>query len=117
MSIPGKDCGGLVADKFPVKEYENLVPQYNPVPWNARDVVRLAKETGQQYLLFVARRHDGFRMRDSKWIEGIPLGRRTLQELGVCAVDLGVARLVSTTAPLSAMSRGPHWSRVTAPET
>jgi alpha-L-fucosidase len=66
MSIPGKDCWVMSADKIPVAEYEKLVGQYNPVQWNAHDVVEMAKNAGQKYLVFVAKHHDGFCMWDSK---------------------------------------------------
>lgn len=94
MSIPGKDCWVMAADKIPVKEYEKLVPQYNPVKWNARDVVRLAKEAGQKYLVFVAKHHDGFCMWDSKLTEydimATPYGKDIVRQLADECAALGV---------------------------
>jgi alpha-L-fucosidase len=66
MSIPGKDFNAMEKDKIPRTEYEKLVAQYNPVKWNAHDVVKMAKDAGQKYLVFVAKHHDGFAMWDSK---------------------------------------------------
>ncbi len=66
MSIPGDDFNAMEKQKIPVAEYEKLVQQYNPVRWNAHDVVKMAKDAGQKYLVFVAKHHDGFAMWDSK---------------------------------------------------
>jgi alpha-L-fucosidase len=66
MSIPGADFNAMEKQKIPVAEYEKLVQQYNPVRWNAHDTVKMAKDAGQKYLVFVSKHHDGFAMWDSK---------------------------------------------------
>jgi alpha-L-fucosidase len=85
MSIPGKDCLVMNADKIPVREYEKLVGQYNPVRWNAHDVVEMAKNAGQKYIVFVAKHHDGFCMWDSKLtdynITRSPYGKDIVRQL------------------------------------
>jgi alpha-L-fucosidase len=85
MSIPGKDCAVMNSDQIPVAEYEKLLLQYNPVRWNPREVVRLAKESGQKYLVLVAKHHDGFAMWDSKvsdyTIMRTPYGKDIVRQL------------------------------------
>ncbi len=48
--------------QIPVKEYEKLAEQFNPVQFNAKEWVNLAKETGMKYLTITAKHHDGFAM-------------------------------------------------------
>jgi alpha-L-fucosidase len=66
MSMPGKDFNAMEKDNIPVVEYEKLATQFNPVQWNAHEVVKMAKEAGQKYLVFVSKHHDGFCLWDSK---------------------------------------------------
>lgn len=85
MSIPGKDFGAMSWDRIPVAEYEKLAGQYNPVQWNAHDVVKMAKDAGQKYLVFVAKHHDGFCMWDTKLtdynIMHTPYGKDIIRQL------------------------------------
>jgi alpha-L-fucosidase len=85
MSISGKDFGAMAWDKIPLAEYRKLVGQYNPVRWNAHDVVKMAKDAGQKYLVFVAKHHDGFCMWDSKLtdynIMHTPYGKDIVRQL------------------------------------
>jgi len=48
--------------KIPVKAYRELAKGMNPDRFNAREWVRLAKETGMKYLIITAKHHDGFAM-------------------------------------------------------
>jgi alpha-L-fucosidase len=52
--------------KIPVKEYEKLADQFNPVKFNADEWVRLAKAAGQRYMVITSKHHDGFAMFGSK---------------------------------------------------
>lgn len=85
MSIPGKGFGVMEWDNIPMAEYEKLVGQYNPVEWNAHDVVKMAKDAGQKYIVFVAKHLDGFCMWNSKLtdydIMKSPYGRDIVREL------------------------------------
>ncbi len=85
MSIPGKGWNVMEANKIPVSEYQKLVQQYNPVQWNAHNVVKMAKDAGQKYIVFVAKHADGFCMWDSKLtdydIMKTPYGRDIVREL------------------------------------
>jgi hypothetical protein len=85
MSIPGKGFNVMEIDKIPVAEYEKLVPQYDPVKWDAAAVVKMAKDAGQKYLVFVAKHHDGFSMWDTKLsdynIMHTPYGKDIVRQL------------------------------------
>ena len=46
--------------RIPVREYEKLAGQFNPVKFNAREWVQLAKRAGMKYLTITSKHHDGF---------------------------------------------------------
>ena len=52
--------------KIPVNEYRELAHQMNPVRFNAKEWVQLAKATGMKYIVITAKHHDGFAMYQSK---------------------------------------------------
>lgn len=52
--------------KIPVKEYEKIAADFNPVNFNATQWARLAKEAGVKYMVITAKHHEGFAMYDSK---------------------------------------------------
>lgn len=51
---------------IPVADYKALASQFNPVAFNAHDIVALAKGAGMKYIVITAKHHDGFAMFDSK---------------------------------------------------
>src|SRR5262249_736139 len=46
--------------RIPVREYERLASQFNPVKYNADEWVRLAKDAGMKYIVITSKHHDGF---------------------------------------------------------
>jgi alpha-L-fucosidase len=77
-------------ERIPVPEYEKLVPQFNPVKFNAEEWVSIAADAGQKYMIITSRHHDGFSMYDTKLsdykITNTPFKRDPIQELAdVCA--------------------------------
>jgi alpha-L-fucosidase len=75
----------LEETKMPVSEYEKFVPQFNPVQFNAKDWVRMAKEAGMKYIVITSKHHDGFgmfRSEQTDWcIKSTPFQRDPLKEL------------------------------------
>src|ERR1041385_9215636 len=53
--------------KIPVSEYEPLAQQFNPVKFDARECVRIAKDAGMKYIVITSKHHDGFGM----WRSGL----------------------------------------------
>ena len=51
---------------IPVADYKALAGQFNPIAFNAHDIVALAKGAGMKYIVITAKHHDGFAMFDSK---------------------------------------------------
>jgi alpha-L-fucosidase len=63
-----KDYGEwiMLSANIPSKEYEGLARQLNPVKFDAKEWVGLAKDAGMNYIVVTAKHHDGFCMYDSK---------------------------------------------------
>jgi alpha-L-fucosidase len=52
--------------KIPVKDYEKMTRQFNPVKFNADEWARLARDAGMKYMVITAKHCDGFAMYHSK---------------------------------------------------
>ena len=50
----------------PVDVYDNLYKKWKPDKFDARAWVQVAKDAGQQYMIFLVKHHDGFCLYDSK---------------------------------------------------
>jgi len=76
---------------IPVRDYERLSAQFNPVKYNADEWVKLAKEAGMKYIVITSKHHDGFAMFKSKAsayniVDATPFKRDVLKELAdACA--------------------------------
>ncbi|WP_291870277.1 alpha-L-fucosidase [Maribacter sp.] len=51
---------------IPVDRYELLPSFFNPINFDAKEIVGLAKEAGMKYIAITTKHHDGFAMYDSK---------------------------------------------------
>src|SRR5437773_3869821 len=51
---------------IPRAEYEKFAQQFNPVKFNAREWVRIAKDAGMKYIVITSKHHDGFALYDSR---------------------------------------------------
>ena len=61
-SVPARGEWYQFEANVPQTQYEKYIPQFNPVKFNARDWVALAKQAGMKYMVFTAKHHDGFCM-------------------------------------------------------
>jgi len=52
--------------QIPVEVYDTLVRHFNPVKFDARAWVRMAKDAGMRYVTITTKHHDGFALFDSK---------------------------------------------------
>lgn len=51
---------------IPVDRYELLPTFFNPIGFDAKEIVALAKDAGMKYITITTKHHDGFAMYDSK---------------------------------------------------
>jgi alpha-L-fucosidase len=71
--------------RIPRDEYAQLQKQFNPVKFDARRWVAIAKGAGMKYIVITSKHHDGFCLFDSKLTDydvmGTPFRRDVLKEL------------------------------------
>ena len=79
---------------MPVSQYEQFAQQFNPVKFDARAWVRLAKDAGQRYIVITSKHHDGFgifRSQMTDWcIKRTPFQRDPLKELAAACQEAGL---------------------------
>src|SRR5512135_1765314 len=84
----------LEETKMPVSEYEKFARQFNPVKFDAKEWVRIAKDAGMKYIVITSKHHDGFCLWDSKvsnyTIMSTPFKRDILKELSVACEAEGI---------------------------
>ena len=68
-SIPVKGEWMMSEAEMSVSEYKQYFDLFDPVDYNPREWVRLAKEAGMQYAVLTAKHHDGFCLFDSALTE------------------------------------------------
>lgn len=76
----------MFSARIPVREYETLCARFNPVEFDARAWVQLAKDAGMKYIVITAKHHDGFatfKSRASAYniVDATPFRRDPLREL------------------------------------
>ena len=81
--------------KIPVKEYEKLAEQFNPVKFNADEWSQLAQDAGMKYMVITAKHHDGFAMYHSKVsdyniVDRTPFKRDPMKELAAANAKRGI---------------------------
>lgn len=81
--------------RIPIKEYEQLAPRFNPIRFDARQWVQVAKEAGMKWILITAKHHDGFCLFDSKYtdyniVKATPFKRDPLKELAEACREEGI---------------------------
>jgi alpha-L-fucosidase len=84
--IPGIGEWIMLRAQIPVQEYEPLAKQFNPIHYDAEQIVALAKRAGQKYIVLTSKHHDGFCMYKSEQtdyniVDATPFGRDILKEL------------------------------------
>ncbi len=93
--IPGISEWIMLRAKIPVKEYEALAKEFNPVKYDADEWVKLAKEAGMKYIVITSKHHDGFAMYHSKVnsyniVDATPFDRDPLKELAEACKKQGI---------------------------
>jgi alpha-L-fucosidase len=93
--IPGIGEWIMNRARIPVREYEQLAKQFNPVKFNAEAWVQLAKDAGMKYIVITSKHHDGFALYDSKVspydvVDATPFKRDILKELAAACARQGM---------------------------
>lgn len=81
--------------KIPVNEYRDLAHAMNPVRFDAKEWVRLAKDAGMKYIVITAKHHDGFAMYQSNVssyniVDWTKFKRDPLKELSQACAEEGI---------------------------
>jgi len=93
--IPGISEWIMLRAGIPVKEYEKLAQQFNPVKFDAEKWVLAAKNAGMKYIVITSKHHDGFAMFQSKAsnyniYDATPFKRDPLMELAAACRKHGI---------------------------
>lgn len=77
------------------QEYMPVAKDFNPVNFNAKAIVQLAKDAGMKYIVVTSKHHDGFAMfhsRDNKFniVDATPFKRDPMTELAKACKDAGL---------------------------
>jgi alpha-L-fucosidase len=79
---------------MPVSQYEKFAQQFNPVKFDARQWVAVAKDAGVKYIVITSKHHDGFGMypsQETDWcIRSTPFKRDPLKELSEACREAGI---------------------------
>lgn len=82
-------------EKIPIAEYEPLAKQFNPVKFDAKQWVAVAKDAGMKYVVITSKHHDGFCMWDSAVteydiVDATPFKRDPMKELSEACREAGI---------------------------
>ncbi|HLJ55264.1 MAG TPA: alpha-L-fucosidase [Chthonomonadaceae bacterium] len=85
-SLLGRGEWVMNNEGIPISEYEKLPPQFNPTRFDARQWVKMAKDSGIRYITITSKHHDGFCMFHSKLtdyniVDRAPFKRDPMKEL------------------------------------
>ncbi|MBS3776248.1 MAG: alpha-L-fucosidase [Bacteroidales bacterium] len=80
---------------IPAEEYKELAENFNPVNFNAEEIVQLAKDAGMKYIVITSKHHDGFAMFHSRAnefniVDATPFDRDPMKELARACKKAGL---------------------------
>lgn len=81
--------------RIPIDEYELIAKQFNPVKFNAREWVEIAKAAGMRYIVITSKHHDGFAMFNSpstpyNIVDATPYGHDVMADLAEACAEAGL---------------------------
>lgn len=80
--------------RIPDDEYKAVAKEFNPTEFDAREIVRIAKEAGMRWIIITSKHHDGFAMFKSKHpfniVDATPFGRDPMKELAAACREAGL---------------------------
>jgi alpha-L-fucosidase len=84
----------LEETRMPVSQYEQYRTKFNPVKFDAKAWVKVAKAAGMKYIVITSKHHDGFAMFHSNmsdWgIRSTPFQRDPMKELAAACKEEGI---------------------------
>ena len=88
--IKHKNMAGI-----PVEEYKQVARSFNPIKFDADEIVSLAKNAGMKYIIITSKHHDGFAMFHSKVsdfniVDATPFDRDPMKELAEACKKQGL---------------------------
>jgi alpha-L-fucosidase len=94
-TVPGIGEWIMYRARIPVREYEALAPQWNPVKFDPDAWAQLAQDAGMRYVVITSKHHDGFALFHSKvsrWnvVDATPWKRDVLKELAAACARRGL---------------------------
>lgn len=85
----------MCTEKIPIEKYKSLAAKFNPVKFDAKEWVRIAKDAGMKYIVITSKHHDGFALFDSQasdynLVKASPFHRNAIQELKTACDQAGI---------------------------
>jgi alpha-L-fucosidase len=94
VSLRGTEIGWSRGDSVPIEEYDSLYKRFNPIEFDARQWVRVARDAGMRYIVLTTKHHDGFCLWDSALtdydIMSTPFARDVVAELSAACRSEGI---------------------------
>jgi alpha-L-fucosidase len=119
--IPGIGEWIMHRAHIPVRDYEKLTAEFDPVDFDAEAWVSLARDAGMKYLVITAKHHDGFAMFKSTHpyniVAATPFGRDPMRELAAACQRHGIRLCFYYSQDLDWHAPGGsgHWEEADAP--
>jgi alpha-L-fucosidase len=89
-----QEIGWSWGRQVPAEKYMQLCKEWNPVKFDANEWVRIAKNAGMKYIVFVPKHHDGFCLWDTKAtdfnIMNTPYGQDICKQLSEACEKNGI---------------------------
>ncbi|MGA2500634.1 MAG: alpha-L-fucosidase [Tepidisphaeraceae bacterium] len=80
--------------KIPDDQYMALAKEFNPAEFDAREIARIAKESGMKWIIISSKHHEGFAMFKSAHpfniVDATPFKRDPMKELAVACKEAGL---------------------------
>ena len=93
-NVPGAAEWILNTAQIKVADYEPLIKTFNPVKYDPKEWVRIAKDAGMKYIVITSKHHEGFGLWDSKltdWdVASTPYKRDLLKQLAQACKEGGI---------------------------
>jgi len=93
-NYPGAGEWLMNTAQIPKRDYIPLIDQFNPVKYDPKEWVRIAKDAGMKYIVITSKHHEGFALWPSKFgdfdIERTPYRKDLLKPLAEACREAGI---------------------------